>query len=187
MTGELFRAARCGNRGAVGRLLNRHRRALLLLATEQLANRSAVGLDEGQLVERTLLVAQADFEQFAGAGDDEWLRWLETIMRRVVAQCTAELDNTELDNTELDNRELDNRELDNTELDNRELAERLQVALATLPCVQGQVLRLRAFNRWSLTRMAAHLGLDKVVVAGLLRVALRRLHESLEPEDVSGE
>ncbi len=70
-----------------------------------------------------------------------------------------------------------------------ELSELWRVAMAALPTVQELVVRLRHFNRWSLLRIAAHLGLDEIVVAQLLRVALRRLVEATqrnERKDASG-
>ena len=150
MTGKLFHEARRGNRGAVGHLLNRHVHDLRALATKELSQCPETRLDADDLVERTLRVAQHEFDHFTGFCDEEWFEWLGAILKRSVGQY------------------------------NTSQAECLQVAMATLPTVQGQIVRLRQVNGWDLARIAAHLGLDEIIVAGLLRQGVRRLRDVVE-------
>ena len=156
MNCELLHEARQGNRGAVGKLLNRHVNTLRLLATREVERQLTPSLDAGELVERTLHTAQKEFVSFTGASDEEWLQWLESKLKQSLLEATASH------------------------------GERLQVALATLPTVQGQVVRLRQIHSWDLARIADHLGLDEVVVAGLLRQGLQRLRGVIAPRGMSG-
>ncbi len=57
---------------------------------------------------------------------------------------------------------------------------RLHLALATLPTVQSQVIRLRLAQRWALARIASHLGLSDQTVVEQLRKGLRQLRHLLE-------
>ena len=62
-------------------------------------------------------------------------------------------------------------------------SDRLELAISCLPVAQGQVVRLRQIRGWTLTRIAEHIGLDEVIVAGLLRTGLRRLRERIDSPD----
>jgi len=153
---DLLHEARRGNRGAVGKLLNCHVDTLRSLATRELELQLNRGLDASELVDRTLRKAQQEFGSFTGTSDDDWLQWLESKLQQSLLEAAASQ------------------------------GERLQVALATLPTVQGQVVRLRQVHGWDLARIADHLGLDEVVVAGLLRRGLERLRGGIAPRNTSG-
>jgi len=153
---ELLHEARQGNRGAIGKLLNRHVDTLRSLATRELELQLTPSLDVGELVERTLRAAQREFGSFSGVSEDEWLLWLESKLKQNLIKATVSD------------------------------GERLQVALATLPTVQSQVVRLRQIHGWNLVRISEHLGLDEVVVAGLLRQGLQRLRGIMASKDMGG-
>jgi DNA-directed RNA polymerase specialized sigma24 family protein len=156
MASDLFREARGGNRAAVGHLLNRHRSDLRAIASQDLGLRCLSCCQAGDLVERTLRQAEAEFDRFTGSSEAEWFDWLRGLLERGIGEYA------------------------------RVERERLGVAMATLPTVQGQVVRLRQINGWRLARIASHLGLDEVTVAGLFRQGIRRLRKVLEPDERDG-
>lgn len=110
----------------------------------------------GQLVTRVLREAESEFDSFTGTTERELVEWLQRVLEGCIASASS-------------------RESD-----------RVRLAIATLPTVQGQVVRLHQVYGWQVVRIADHLGLDEVTVAGLLRRGLRRLRQVIEPEEQDG-
>ena len=122
-------------------------------AAEELQRRGLADLNASKLVERALRVAESEFTHFTGTGECDWKKWLGDILQRVIDE------------------------------ESRQWSDRLRLALATLPTVQGQIVRLRHLNKWNLNRIAAHLGLDEATTAGLLRQGLHRLRSVIRHRD----
>src|SRR5207248_10522637 len=85
--GRLPALARAGDRLALGRLLERYRGYLSLLARLQIGRRLQGKADPADLVQETFLEAHRNWERFRGATEGELLAWL----RRILAARAADL------------------------------------------------------------------------------------------------
>src|SRR2546430_17613138 len=74
--GPLLASARGGDTPALGRLLERYRRYLGLLARLEIDRRLQGKVDPSDLVQEAFLEAHRDFRQFQGATEAELLGWL---------------------------------------------------------------------------------------------------------------
>jgi RNA polymerase sigma-70 factor (ECF subfamily) len=77
---ELIARARLGDERALGRLLDRSRNYLRLLARLQIDRQLQGKADASDLVQETYVDALRDFDDFRGASEAEWLAWLRTIL-----------------------------------------------------------------------------------------------------------
>src|SRR5215472_8290631 len=82
---RLLFLARCGDVAALGRLLERYRGYLGLLARLQIGRRLQGKVDAGDLVQETFLKAARDFAEFRGHTEDELAGWLRQILACSVA------------------------------------------------------------------------------------------------------
>jgi RNA polymerase sigma-70 factor (ECF subfamily) len=76
----LLSAARSGCSDALGRLLERNRRYLDLLARLEIDRRLQGKLDASDVVQETFLEAYRDFAQFRGITESELLGWLRQVL-----------------------------------------------------------------------------------------------------------
>src|SRR5262245_44437783 len=83
--GPLLASARRGDTPALGRLLERYRRYLGLLARLEVDRRLQGKLDPSDLVQEAFLEAHRDFAQFRGATEAELLAWLRQVLVRNLA------------------------------------------------------------------------------------------------------
>jgi RNA polymerase sigma-70 factor (ECF subfamily) len=83
----LLAGARTGADGALGRLLERYRAYLTLLAGLQVGRRLQGKVDPSDLVQETFLEAARHFAQFRGETEPELAAWL----RQILASCVAHL------------------------------------------------------------------------------------------------
>jgi RNA polymerase sigma-70 factor (ECF subfamily) len=83
----LLREARAGAEGALGRLLERYRGYLTLLARVQIGRRLQGKADHDDLVQDAYLEASRYFVGFRGDSEHELTTWL----RRILATCLAHL------------------------------------------------------------------------------------------------
>lgn len=72
--------ARGGSREAIGRLIDSCRAYLLLVANEELEPALRVKVAASDLVQETLLAAQAEFGQFRGRSEGELKGWLRKVL-----------------------------------------------------------------------------------------------------------
>jgi RNA polymerase sigma-70 factor, ECF subfamily len=77
---ELFRRARQGDGAALGRLLERYRGYLTLLAGVQIGRRLQGKVDPADLVQETFLEAHRNLPLFRGAVEAEFACWLRQIL-----------------------------------------------------------------------------------------------------------
>ena len=77
---DLIQAARTGDSGALGRLLELYRNYLRLLARIQFDLRLRGKADPSDMVQETFLAAQRNFAQFRGASERELIDWLRQIL-----------------------------------------------------------------------------------------------------------
>jgi RNA polymerase sigma-70 factor (ECF subfamily) len=83
----LIARARTGDDEALGRLLERYRPYLTLLARVQVGRRLQGKADAADLVQEAFLEASRSFGQFRGLGEPELAAWL----RRILAGCLSHL------------------------------------------------------------------------------------------------
>lgn len=84
---DLLAGARAGGEEALGRLLERYRAYLLLLARVQVGRRLQGKVDPADLVQETFLEAARHFRQFRGTSEPELTAWL----RQILAGCLTHL------------------------------------------------------------------------------------------------
>jgi RNA polymerase sigma-70 factor (ECF subfamily) len=84
---QLLAQARAGQGGALGRLLERYRGYLALLAQVQIGRRLRGKADPADVVQDVFLEATRYFPLFRGHGEPELTAWL----RRILATCLAHL------------------------------------------------------------------------------------------------
>ncbi|MFO0880556.1 MAG: sigma-70 family RNA polymerase sigma factor [Gemmataceae bacterium] len=81
---ELLKLARDGDLAALGRLLERHRQYLLLLARLEIGRQVRSKLDASDVVQETFLEAHRQFLRYAG-GSEQLARWLRQILAGTLA------------------------------------------------------------------------------------------------------
>src|SRR5262245_12305563 len=84
---QLLAGARTGDESALGRLLERYRAYLTLLARLQIGRRLQGKADEADMVQDTFLEAARHFALFRGETEPEFTAWL----RQILATCLAHL------------------------------------------------------------------------------------------------
>jgi RNA polymerase sigma-70 factor, ECF subfamily len=83
MSGEpdqMLHEAKAGNADMLGRLLERYRRYLSLLAQVQIGKRLQGKVDASDLVQETFLEAHRNFTRFRGKSEGELVSWLRQIL-----------------------------------------------------------------------------------------------------------
>ena len=83
---DLLTAARSGQNGSLGSLLQLYGNYLKLLATTQLDDKLRGRFSPSDIVQDTLLEAHRDFCQFRGATEREFLAWLRRILINNIAR-----------------------------------------------------------------------------------------------------
>jgi RNA polymerase sigma-70 factor (ECF subfamily) len=194
---ELLGQALQGDREALGRLLEAQRTALHRLAQRQLKGRVAVRVDASDVIQQTFLEAYRSFPQFAGQDSGDLVAWLHSILDHKVA--AAIRDHTLLQKRNLSReRSLDDsrsgmgplkQEIDagfsspSQKVIRGEEAERLSLALTTLPADQQEAVRLRHLEGWALADIARHLGRTLAATAGLIKRGMQALRRQMDRGD----
>ncbi len=141
------------------------------------------------LVQETLQAADRDFTSFGGSTESQYLGWLLVLMQERIDQfCQQQGCAPEAATGVWQRRPQDVASVEDPPLcsDVREAntasaadGDHLAAAIESLPSVPRDVVRLRVLGGWTLVRIARHLGLDEMTVAGLLRQGLHRLRETI--------
>ena len=77
---QAMKAARSGDREAIGRLLELNRDYLLLIANQDMEGDLKRKMGASDLVQESMLTAQANFNRFEGETRQEFLAWLRGIL-----------------------------------------------------------------------------------------------------------
>jgi RNA polymerase sigma-70 factor, ECF subfamily len=180
---------------AHGRLLERFREYLRLLARLQLDPRLRGKLDPSDVVQQTLLEAYQKRDQFRGSTEGEWLAWLRQALAHNLADALRAFGQAKRDlarersleaAVEASSRRLEawlaaEQSSPSQQAQRHERALRLAQALATLPDDNREALVLHYCEDWPLTDIATHLGRTPAAVAGLLKRGLKQLRARLSP------
>jgi RNA polymerase sigma-70 factor (ECF subfamily) len=191
---QVLRSARGGDADALGRLLQRYRNYLLLVAQTQIGPGLRVRVDASDLVQEVMLEAHRDFTQFVGESEPELTAWLRRMLarnltdqiRRHRAQRRA-LQRQESLEALLDRSDAALQEAlggllstPSVQAARREQAVLLADALAALPKNYREVIVCRHLERLPFEEIAGRLGRSAGAVRMLWARALRKLSEILE-------
>ena len=178
---------------AHGRLLEKFRDYLRLLARVQLDPRLRGKLDPSDVVQQTLLEAYQKREQFRGATEAEWLAWLRTALahnladalrafgqaKRDVARERALADAADESSRRLAAWLAAEQSSPSQRAQRHEQAVHLAIALAALPEAHREALELHYCEDRSLAEIAQRLRRTPAAVAGLLKRGLKQLRAAL--------
>jgi RNA polymerase sigma-70 factor (ECF subfamily) len=191
---RLLGLARAGDSLALGRLLQRYRNYLGLLARHQIGRRLQGKVDASDLVQEAFMEAHRDFAQFRGTTETELAGWLRRILATNLANlvdryCGTRRRNVRLERdlaAELDrsSRNLDAALLSRQSSPSRQAARRDQAviladALERLPEDYRQVLVLRHLEERSFPEIAHLMQRTIDSVKNLWARALARLRQTL--------
>lgn len=184
---KLLHAARTGDNGALGELLERHRHYLGLLARLQIGRYRQSKVDADDLVQETFLEAHRNFEQFRGGTNAEFTAWLRQILAAVLANQVRRYVGTKARNVRLErdiaagldesshllgNGVIDPHSSPSQKAANGEQAMRMADALARLPADYFEVIVLRQLQGLPFAQVAVQMGksedsVQKLWVRGL--------------------
>ena len=191
-TTQLVVASKRGDNEAFGRLLERYRGYLLMLAHRYLSERLRRRIDPADLVQVTYLEAKRDLHAFRGETPAEFAGWLREMLKHNVASAVTRHVTTQ-------KRSLDREvspggagdggssaagwihQLPGSTTSPSGVAIRAEAALALiealheLPETQAEAIRLRYMEGLPLAEIVERMGKSDTAVAGLLKRGLKRL------------
>jgi len=192
-TADLLSEARAGDLPQLGRLLERYRHYLRVLARIEIGRRLQAKVDASDLVQETLLEAHKHFPRFEGNSEGQFSAWLRQIMAATLANLLRHYCGTQardirlerdlaisLDQSSalLDRGLVDPGSSPSPQANRDEQALRLAEVLAALPEDYREVLVLRHFEGLTFPDIAARMdrsldSVEKLWVRGLAQI--RRL------------
>jgi RNA polymerase sigma-70 factor (ECF subfamily) len=194
---ELLAQARAGQDAALGRLLERYRGYLALLARVQVGRRLQGKADPADLVQDAFLEATRNFSLFRGGSEPEFTAWLRQILAGCLSHLVRRYYGTQARDVRLE-RELEEdlgrssqtagavlvaeQSSPSQRACRREQAVLLADALACLPEDHREVLILRHLEGLTFPEVAAHMGRSLDSVEKLWARALPRLRRALGGE-----
>jgi RNA polymerase sigma-70 factor (ECF subfamily) len=189
----LMAQARAGSTEALGQLLLRCQRYLLLVANASLDSDLRPKAGASDLVQDTFLEASRDFSHFYGKTEQELLAWLtkilsnrlsnhirgfrHTLKREVHRELSLEA-GCDLGNWSASQGVVTPHQAITAE----DEAARLRVAVERLPEDMRQVLRLRTWERQSFAEIASQLGSTPEAARKLWSRAVRQLQSALQED-----
>ena len=191
----LLEQSRCGDRAALGQLLEHYRPYLLLLAQRRFDPRLQSRVDPSDLVQLTFMEAYRDLSAFRGATVGEFAAWLRVILQRNVLQAlerhldaqrrslNREQKASASGHVRLMRELISDQSTPSRRAMRGETAVELASLLLLLPDDQAAAIRLRHLEGWSLQAMAAYLDRSESAVAGLIKRGLKKLRQEMNSED----
>lgn len=156
---QLIVAARSGDRDALGTLVEECRDYLLLIANQDLDSQLQAKLGGSDLVQESMLTAQACFEDFHGHNQAEFVAWIRQILKndlrdahrryRGVEKRHVQREMTIDDSANAKDKLKDQLSTPSTQAMHREQAALLAQSMASLPIEYQQVLQLRNWEQLS--------------------------------------
>jgi RNA polymerase sigma-70 factor (ECF subfamily) len=193
----LLTAARQEGQPALGRLLERYRAYLSLLARAQIGKHLRSRLDDSDVVQETFLAAYRDFSSFRGTTEAEFVGWLRHILAARLADVVRRHVKAKARDVRLQKSlaaELDRSSQalafalaargasPSQDAARRELGVLLADALQALPADYGEVIVLRHLEGLPFAEVAARMGRTVDSVEKLWVRALARLRRRLGDE-----
>jgi RNA polymerase sigma-70 factor, ECF subfamily len=180
-----------------GRLLERFRAYLRLLARLHLAPQLRGKLDPSDIVQQTLLQAFQAINQFRGQSEAEWAAWLRQILVHNLAQALRDFGRAKRDlareqslqaavdasSARLEAWLIADQSSPSHRAEQGEQALLLAEALEKLPESQREALVLQHWQGLSLAEIGAHLGRSPEAVAGLIKRGLKQLRQLMQERE----
>lgn len=199
-TTQLVVASKQGNNEALGRLLERYRGFLLMLAHCYLSDRLRRRIDPSDIVQLTYLEAKRDLPAFRGETPAEFAGWLRGMLKNNVATAVARHVTTQKRSVKREVEaspkaagqdsvggwiyQLPGSTTSPSGVVMREEAVlSLLEALHQLPETQAEAIRLRYMEGLPLSEIVERMGKSDTAVAGLLKRGLQKLRTLLNPND----
>jgi RNA polymerase sigma-70 factor (ECF subfamily) len=186
--------ARCGGGAAPGRLLERYRAYLTVLARLQIGRRLQGKVDPSDPVQETFLKAHRRFDQSRGSTEEEWAAWLRQILAASLANLVRHYYQTGGRDVRIEQElgdELDQssrvlawglvarQSSPSQQVERRERAVLLADALERLPAAYREVTVLRHLEGLSFPEVARRMGRTQDSVEKLWVRALSQLRRML--------
>ena len=175
-----------GNQEAIGQLLDRHRPYLKFITQRALDGRLQARVDDSDIVQQTCLSALRNFQQFDGKEEAQFVAWLQKIHERNIQDTIrrhAGAEKRAVGNEVAGSRLEGLFHLETLSPSQRvmqaEDAVRLSEVLASIPADQGEAVRLRHIEGWSLADLEQHFGRSETAVASLIKRGLENLRKRL--------
>jgi len=194
---SLLALARGGDPDALGRLLERYRHYLGVLARVQIGRRLQRKVEEGDLVQETFLEAHRAFARFRGESEGELVSWLRQILAARMAMLVRHYFGTRRRNADLERELADDLDASSRLMTQafvasntspslgaarREQAVLLADALARLSEDYRQVITLRHLEGRTFPEVAREMGRSVDAVEKLWARALVQLRRLLPAE-----
>ena len=194
----LLALAQGGDRTALGKLLDRYRSYLLLLARLQIGRRLQGKVDPADLAQDTFLEAHRHFANFRGTVEAELVCWLRQILAGLLANLVRRYCGTQRRNVRLERELAEELNQSSAALGhaliaphstpsqraaNREQAVLLADALERLRDDYREVIILRHLEGLSFAEVADRMGRSVDSVKNLWARALAQLRRSMEGTD----
>jgi RNA polymerase sigma-70 factor, ECF subfamily len=192
---RLLHRARAGEAPALGRLLDRYRAYLNVLARVQIGRRLQGKVDASDVVQEAFLGACRDFPKFRGATEKEFQAWLRGILASLLANLVRHYQGTQRRDVRLE-RQLDDELAESSQAMDRGLVAKksspsqqairreqavvLAEALGRLPAELRELLILRHLEGLTLAEVAPRMGRTVDTLKKLWPRALAGLRRSLE-------
>ncbi len=188
--GQLIEQARGGSELALGQLLERCRRYLLLVANDSLDSDLRPKVGASDLVQDTFLAAHQDFSHFHGTSERELLAWLTKILTNRLCNNVRHYRGTLKRDIEREESLEAGDAVEQRSLSVHAAApaqaliaiddsQRLREALQRLPKPMQDVLILRTWERQTFVEIAAQLEATPDAVRKMWGRAVRRLQAEL--------
>jgi RNA polymerase sigma-70 factor, ECF subfamily len=180
-----------------GRLLERFRAYLRLLARLNLAPQLRGKLDPSDVVQQTLLQAYQALDQLRGQSEAECAAWLRQILAHNLAQALRDFGRAKRDlareqslqvaldasSARLEGWLAADQSSPSRKAEQGEQALRLAEALEQLPEAQREALVLQHWQGLSLAEIGAQLDRSPVAVAGLIKRGLKQLRQLMQESE----
>ncbi len=196
---RLVHDAKAGDADSLGRLLERYRGYLLMLAHRYLDERLRRRIDPADIVQHTFLEVQRDLGSFRGSHPAEFVAWIRNILKHNVASEVARHVTTQKRSMKREVQAPASPRGDGSGPDwlgqlpgtasspsgkamRAEAALHLIESLHSLPETQAEAIRLRYMEGLALSEIVERMGKSETAVAGLLKRGLQKLRGILRED-----
>ena len=160
---HLVNAARSGDSDAVGALLDKYRGYLMLIANQDVTPELKTKMGASDVVQESMMHAQANFQQFHGESETQFKAWLKTILANDIKKGhrhyrmqkrNANLEVNMQEQSAVGRGLTDEQLTPSSKAIEEEKAKALEIAMKQLSAEQQQVIQLRNFERLSFAEIA---------------------------------
>jgi len=196
---DLVEQARNGSNEAIGLLVHRWRKYLLLIANQDLEQDLQAKIAPSDIVQQSLIDVQEHVTDFRGSSEAEFQAWVRTILKNNVAAARRKYKSSQQrdlkrevgihDSTGPKPSLVDPQDSPGTSALQNERTKILEVAMKQIPDHYRQVIQLRNFDELTFVEIARRLGGTEDSVRKLWSRAILSLQKEIQveyPDYVSG-